>query len=67
MNNLVVLTQTMTSLKTSDINGIGNQYLYPNESNINGKMCEIVFFPTMLSNTDRLTAETHLMNKWGIV
>ena len=66
VNNLAVITQTMTSLKTSDINGIGYQYLYPNFTNIMGKMCEIVFFPTQLSDADRITAENHLMNKWGI-
>ena len=66
VNTLAVQTQIYTVDKTSPINSFGGNTMYTT-GYINGLICEIVIFPTALSDAARITIVTSLMTKWGIV
>jgi hypothetical protein len=66
VNNLAVQTQVYTIQKTSNITTIGRNMDY-STGWINGVICEIVIFPTALTDTERTTIVDHLITKWGVV
>jgi len=63
VGSVCVVSQKMTSIQSTYLSMIGaSQY-----ASMNGSMCEIVLFPTILSDTDRIAVEDHLITKWGVV
>ena len=64
---MCVVSQTFSTVQTSNLIAIGTNLFDALGRYIKGKMCEIIIFPTKLSDANRITIETHLMNKWGIV
>jgi hypothetical protein len=67
VNNMCVVSQTFSTVQTSNLIAIGTNLFDALGRYIKGKMCEIIIFPTKLSDANRITIETHLMNKWGVV
>jgi hypothetical protein len=62
VGSMCVVSQKMTSIQSTYLSMIGaSQY-----ASINGSMCEIVLFPTILSDADRIAVEDYLIAKWGI-
>ena len=67
VNILAVQSQIYPSHdKSTKIDAIGGNTLYASTGYINGIICEVVLFPTALSDTDRTTIVTGLKTKWGI-
>ena len=66
VNNMAVQIQVYTIQKTSNITTIGRNMDY-STGWINGVICEIVIFPTALTDTERTTIVDHLIAKWGVV
>ena len=62
VGSMCVVSQKMTTIQSTNLSMIGAS----NYASINGSMCEIVIFPTILPDADRIAVEDYLISKWGI-
>ena len=66
VNILAVQSQIYpSSTQSTNIDAIGGNTMY-STGYINGIICEIVLFPTALTDSERTTIVTYLQTKWGI-
>ena len=63
VGSMCVVSQKMTSIQSTNLSMIGAS----SYSSINGSICEIVLFPTIISDADRISVEDHLISKWGLL
>jgi len=62
VGSICVVSQKMTSIQSTNLFMIGASTY----ASINGSICEIVLFPTILADADRIAVENHLIAKWGL-